>query len=297
LHLPSVPERIFALFADVADERPRVRAMLRDAGLHEHAMAPFSGALLHKIELPDEEAAQRLLIAAAAQGLKPPSIQRYIDPTAKELAAAPLLLVRALGPGTSRRHPCDGTAYDDSHACPQCGAGLVQTSPFLVRNTELPKSYLAAGVADDLLLHESVAGTIASAGLTGMTLRPALDRSRVPVPWVQVVVEATMPPMLASSRGMIRGRASGERPCARCGRDGWFNTTSDPFVPAYPRAALATMPDAAWTFERFSTGAWANPIHGKRSLASRCLIMSARAYRALQPLKLRGVRWSPVRVE
>jgi hypothetical protein len=293
-----MPERIYAIFANISDERERVRRMFRDAGLFEQLARPSSApALLHKIELPNEEVARRLTVAAAANGLEAPSIHRYMDPTPKELAAAPLLFLRAGGPGTDRGHPRDDTSYDESDACPQCGAGLVQTSPFRVRKTELPKSFLAAGVADDLLLHESVAGTVVSAGLRGMTLRPVLDPSGAAIPWFQVVVEATLPPMLASSRGMIRGRAGGERPCVRCGRDGWFDTTADPFVPSYSRTALDTMPDAAWTFELFGTGAWADPTDGKRRLASRRLIVRPGVYAALKPLKLRGVRWLPVRVE
>ena len=293
-----MPERIYALFSNVPAERERVQRMLRDAGLFGAlGKVPDPAALLHKIELPSEEAAQRLLIAAAAQGLEPPSIHRYVEPTKKELAAAPLLLLRALGPGTIRPHPREGTSYDDSAACPRCGAGVRQTSPLRVRKTELPKSYLAAGIADDLLLHESVAGTIASAGLRGITLRPVLDTSGATIPWFQIVVETTMPPMLAGSRGMIRGRAGAERPCARCGRDGWFNTTADAFVPVYQRSVLDTMPDAAWTYELFGTGAWAEPVNGKRWLASRCLIVRPRVYTAWHPLKLRGVRWLLVGVQ
>lgn len=296
-----MPERIFAIFSNISSERDRLRLAFRDAGMFDQ-LARLTGpasssGLLHKIELPNENVARRLMIAAAAHGLAAPLMQRYIDPTAKELAAAPLLYLRALGPGTDRPHPRDGTTYDDSNACPSCGAGMMQTSPFLVRKTELPKSYLAAGVADDLLLHESVAGAIASAALCGMTLRPVLDPSGAATPWFQIVVEATLPSMLASSRGMIRGRAGAERPCARCGRDGWFDTTDDPFIPAYSRSVLDTMPDAAWTFELFGTGAWAEPIHGKRWLASRRLIVRPRVYAALKRLKLRGVRWLPVRVE
>jgi len=292
-----MPVRIVAIFAAPPAERERVQRILRDAGLFGQLATPPSGDILRRIELPDEEAAQRLTFAASAHGVKPPSIHRYMDPTAKELAAAPLLYVRALGPGIGRGHPRDGTSYDDSDACRSCGAGLAQTSPLRVRKTELPKAPLAAGIGDELLLHESVAGVVQSTGMRGVTLRPVLDPSGAPISWYQLVVEQTMPPMLASARGLIRGRAGAERPCARCGRDGWFDTVHEPFIPSYARAMIDTMPDAAWTFELFGTGAWAEPIHGKRSLASRRLIVRPGVYAALKPLKLRGLKWFPVRVE
>ena len=95
---------------------------------------------------------------------------------------------------------------------------------------------------------------------------------------------------------MIRGRAGAERPCARCGRDGWFDTTADPFIPSYAPSVLDTMPDVAWTFELFGTGAWATPLHCRRSLARRRLIVRPRVHAALKPLKLRGLHWFPVRV-
>jgi hypothetical protein len=253
--------------------------------------------LLYKIELPNDEAAQRLCFAAKANGVDTPIIQRYLDPTKKELAAAPLLCLSIGGPGTERAHPRDGTTYDDSDACPECGAGLRQTSPLRMRKTELPKSYLATGAADELLVHDSVAQVMTAARLRGVTLRPALAHDGGEIPWQQVVVEETMPPMLATSRGMIRGRAGAERPCSRCGRDGWFGTTSDPFIPAYPRSALQAMPDLAWTYEQFGTGAWGTPVHGKRWLARRRLIARPSVYALLKPLKVRGVRWTPVRVE
>jgi hypothetical protein len=295
--LAPMPEKIRALFAALEEERERVQKMFLDAGMIDQLMEPAPSGPLYVVPLPNEEAAQRLQFAARANGLKAPDIQRWFDPTAKELAAAPLLYVRALGPATDRYHPREGTMYDDSAACPQCGAGLVQTSPFKMRKTELPKSYLAAGVCDDLVLHESVATIFEAAGLRGVRLREMLDRDDAPIPWRQVVVEETMPPMLATSRGMIRGRGRGEAPCGRCGRDGWFSTQADPFIPAYPRSVLDTMPDAAWTYELFSTGAWADPIHGKRLLARRVLIVRPSIYKLLKPLKVRGVRWSPVRVD
>jgi hypothetical protein len=292
-----MPERIRAIFAHVEAERESVQKMFLDAGLIDQLVAPPPTGLLYTIELPNEEAAQRLTFAARANGLQPPGIQRYLDPTAKELAAAPLLHVRAGGPGTERGHPRAGTEYDESRACPHCGAGLRQVSPFRVRKSELPKSFLVTGVADDLVVHESVAEVVGGAGLRGVSFREVLDDKGRPIPWRQLVVEQTLPSMLASSRGMIRGRSGAERPCPRCGRDGWFGTTSDPFVPGYARSVLDGMPDVAWTFELFSTGAWAEPIHGKRSLAQRRLIVRPAVYALLKPLKVRGLRWFPARVE
>jgi hypothetical protein len=291
-----MPERIIALFGNVPEERERVQRMFLEAGLVDELVAPPPEGL-YEIELSGEDALQRLVFAAGAHGLKPPLIRRYLDPTAKELAQASLLYLRVGGTGTERRHPRADVLYDDSRACPQCGAGLAQASPFKVRKTELPKLALATGAADDLLLHESVATVVAAAGLRGIGWREVLDPKGAPIPWRQMVVEETMPPMLMTSRGMIRGRTGAEGPCARCGRDGWFDAMSDPFIPAYPRSVLDTMPDAAWAYELFSTGAWAEPIHGRRSLASRRLIVRPRLYALLKPLKLRAARWTPVRVE
>jgi hypothetical protein len=57
------------------------------------------------------------------------------------------------------------------------------------------------------------------------------------------------------------------------------------------------MPDAAWTVELCATGAWAEPVHGKRWLARQRMIVRPRVYAALKPLEVRGVRWFPASVE
>src|SRR5687767_15764525 len=124
-----MPERIFALFGLRAEQREQVQRMFLDAGMIERLVEDEPPLGFYKIELPNDEAAQRLCFAARANGLESPTIQRYLDPTAKELAAAPLLYLRVHGPGTVRHHPRADTSYDDSDACPQCGAGLRQTSP------------------------------------------------------------------------------------------------------------------------------------------------------------------------
>ena len=292
-----MPERIFALFANTPDQRERIQQMFLDAGMIDELVQPAPASLLYKVELHSEEVAARLSLAALANGVQPPLIQRFLDPTAKELAAAELLYMSVGGKGTERGHPRDGTSYDERSACKQCGAGLIQETPFRVRKTELPKSALVTGIADDVIMHDTIADLVAKEGLAGIGFREVLDQAGAPIPWRQLTVEQVMPSMLASARGFVRGRSGAERPCTLCGRDGWFDTTNDPFIPAYPRTVLETMPDVAWMHELFSTGAWQSPIHGKRSLARRRLIVRPRFYQLLKSLKVRGLRFSPVRVE
>ena len=71
---------------------------------------------------------------------------------------------------------------------------------------------------------------------------------------------------------------------------------AEPFLPAYPASALDATPDFSRTAERFGTGHWANPIHGRRSVASRRLIVRPAVYEFFRARKVRGVRFTPVAV-
>lgn len=291
-----MPERIYALYHYVGDDVAQAQQMFLDAGLLDVVVSPERLSGFQKLALPNEAVVQRLTFAAAANSLKPPTIRRYLEPTKKELRAAPLLYVMVAEHHSSDGHPRGGTTYDAANACAQCGAGLRQTSPLRLRPKEIPKKGLVAGVGDEFLLHESVAAVLAAAHLRGVSLTPVLDATGAALPWRQLAVEQQMPLMSLGTRGVIRGRTSGEQPCARCGSDGHFDTGEDPFIPAYDAALLLTVPDAAWTAERFGSGAWGEPVHGKRWLADRRLIVRPAVYTVLEPLKLRGLRWSPVRV-
>lgn len=292
-----MPERIYAFFPCVADQREAVQRMFLDAGLLDQLVEPSPALGLYRIRMPDDDAALRLTVAAGLHGIQQLSIHRHWEPSRKELAAAPLLVMRAGGPGAvpHRGHPRKGTSYDESEACPECGAGLRQTSPLVVLKTELPRAAHAAGIGDEVLFRDEAAATLEAAGLAGVSFREVREKSGAILPWRQLVVTATLPPMLAATRGMIRGRVSMERPCSTCGRDGWFDTPHDPFIPAYDGAATAAMPDAAWTHERWGTGAWATPVHGKRRLAERRLIVRPVVYATLTALRIRGLRFGLAR--
>jgi hypothetical protein len=147
-----------------------------------------------------------------------------------------------------------------------------------------------------VLVHESLASEMCKARLTGVSFEPVLNASGEPLPWRQLVVEHTMPPMTLATRGVVRGRGSTEGPCARCGCDGYFDSGADPFVPAYDASALEDLPDFALTAERFGTGAWGAAAHGQRHLASRRIIVRSCVYAFFRERKVRGVRFTPVAV-
>ena len=54
--------------------------------------------------------------------------------------------------------------------------------------------------------------------------------------------------------------------------------------------------DFARTAERFGTGHWEEPVRGKRSLASRRMIVRPSVYAFFRSRKIRGVRFTPVTV-
>src|SRR5207253_3805449 len=273
-----MPELIFAIYHYLSEEAERAEQMFLDAGLLDVALSVERLTGFHKVQLSSEDVVQRLKLAALAQGIKMPGIQRVLHPTKKELRAAPLLYLRAAEHHSPNGHPRKGTTYDESATCAQCGAGLRQTSPLRLGKGEVPKTSTSAGVGDEFIFHQSVVTVLSAAHLRGIHFLPVLDASEAELPWRQLVVEHDMPPMSLGTRGLIRGRAGGEQPCAQCGRDGYFDTAEDPFVPVYAASVLFVMPDAAWTAERFGTGAWGSPVHGKRWLAERRLIVRPAVY-------------------
>jgi hypothetical protein len=293
----AVPEKIFVLYNYTDAEREQAQHMFLDAGLLDVVVTPQLLTGHHKLELRDDDAARRLRIAARLHGLREPHIQRILHPTERELRAAKLLYMHVWIHNAPNGHPRDGTSYDEADACPECGDGLRQISPLRLKPKEVPKpGALLGGIRDQVLVHDSLASEICRAKLTGTRFEPVLDASGEPLPWRQLAVENTMPPMTLATRGVVRGRGSAEGPCARCGCDGYFDSGADPFVPAYDAAALDNLPDFSVTAERFGTGAWRSAPHGQRRLANRRIIVRPSVYTFFRERKVRGVRFTPVAV-
>jgi hypothetical protein len=193
-------------------------------------------------------------------------------------------------------HPRPGVEYDDSNACSECGDGLRQISPLVISGKEIPKSGPVGSIDDDVLIHDALAAEMEAAGLTGITMGEVVDVHGHRLPWRQLLIDQAMPPMLAATRGLVRGRGGEEAPCRTCSCDGWFDAVAEPFVPAYVGESVVGNPDFSRTSERFGTGHWAGAVHGKRSLASRRIIVRPAVYAFFRSRKIRGVRFTPVTV-
>lgn len=291
-----MPEKIYVTYNYLPAQRARAQQMFLEAGLLDIVVDPALLTGHHKLPVPNEETVAKLGLAARLQELRAPSVHRVFEATARELSAARLLHMFVWIHHSHQGHPRPEVEYDEAAACPGCGAGLKQLSPLVLATKEIPKSGVLGSVDDEVLVHDSLAEDMQTANLTGFRLAEVLDQQGCRLPWKQLMIDSAMPPMIAAARGLVRGRTGPEAPCARCASDGWFDSVSEPFLPAYVGESLLEIPDFARTAERFGTGNWANPVHGKRSLASRRLIVRPVVYAFFRARKIRGVRFTPVTV-
>ncbi|XXF78577.1 hypothetical protein P2318_02120 [Myxococcaceae bacterium GXIMD 01537] len=87
-----------------------------------------------------------------------------------------------------------GTRYDESTACPHCGAGAVQASELALDLRRIPKKAdIARTIADELVVSARLSEALRSRGITGADFRPvkqAGTKGRVSQDWFQLVVTA-----------------------------------------------------------------------------------------------------------
>jgi hypothetical protein len=63
-----MPERIFALFANVADQRERIQKMFLDAGMIDELVQPAPASLLYKVELRSWARPELLYVSVGGKG-------------------------------------------------------------------------------------------------------------------------------------------------------------------------------------------------------------------------------------
>jgi hypothetical protein len=72
-----------------------------------------------------------------------------------------------------------GTVYDDSTACPHCGAGRTQVSDLILDLRKAPRNRdLACTIADEWIVSQRLAELLVDAEMTGFELRPVRHKER-----------------------------------------------------------------------------------------------------------------------
>jgi hypothetical protein len=99
-----------------------------------------------------------------------------------------------------------GTLYDDSRACPHCGAGAPQTSELRLDVGRIPKSRdLAVTPGAEFVVSARLAKAMRARRITGYELRPVLSRGGKPTDaWHQLIIpsataEAAPPALFGNS--------------------------------------------------------------------------------------------------
>lgn len=72
-----------------------------------------------------------------------------------------------------------GTVYDESTACPLCGAGRTQVSDLILDLRKTPKNKdIACTIADEWIVSQRLAELLVDTGMTGFELRPVRHKAR-----------------------------------------------------------------------------------------------------------------------
>ncbi|MGO9768276.1 MAG: hypothetical protein ACLPSW_01755 [Roseiarcus sp.] len=72
-----------------------------------------------------------------------------------------------------------GTNYDETSACPKCGAGAVQTNDLRLDFRKIPRGKdIAVTIANELIISQRLAELLTDAGATGFSLRPTRHKAR-----------------------------------------------------------------------------------------------------------------------
>ncbi|HEX8436047.1 hypothetical protein [Archangium sp.] len=129
------------------------------------------------------------------------SISRHYTP--KEIQAAELFSLRP----RAIFEPCGemcGTEYDESEACPLCGAGARQSTALHLEPESIPKRDLSFTIAREIVVSSRLAQALQAHGMTGAAFLPVRDPTgRLLENWRQLTITSApvdiVPPTLVGS--------------------------------------------------------------------------------------------------
>jgi hypothetical protein len=129
-----------------------------------------------------------------------------------------------------------GTEYDESVACPQCGAGARQVSDLVLDLRRAPKGAdLARTIADEFIVSTRLAEEMKARCISGVEFRPvkqAGKKDTVSSAWLQLVVSAKPVEMVAPTATGVDPFDRDEQGAFRCPRGdlAGLNLLSELFV-------------------------------------------------------------------
>lgn len=170
--------------------------------------------------------------------------------TEEELDNAPL--VHMDGDGWLDMMPMSEGA-DMRGACPSCGAGARQTSPFLVFYEQLKNLEGRRAIptfTGGFLVDDRLAEDLENLGVTGLSFRSVYavmeDKRQVKLGWREVCAKRTLPRFAPSVTQRYRGEL-----CPSCERSGYKAVEGERLRFAYRREDLAEIDDVNYTWEWF----------------------------------------------
>lgn len=244
----------------------------------------------------DDPQLELLLCTLRAEGIKWSERIEHIYSDA-ELRSFPLLVL-----GVNRKEidpygPSHGTTYDLSNACPQCGSGAVQTSPFYAPAKSFPKSGMICYASTEVFAAEALADGLRRAETTGLELRQVQSsRDNVPLPWWQMIPRSTMPKMSGNTKGITRSEKP--PPCPVCQRDGHYHTVKEPMEIIYNSTdvLLDSLPDVVQTWECFGVSGIDRENFRRSRFAAPAILVKPRVFDIFRKLKGKHAHFAPVRI-
>jgi hypothetical protein len=113
-------------------------------------------------------------------------ISRHYTP--EELQTAELLLLHPRGLFEPCGEMC-GTRYDESAACPRCGAGARQVTDLHLEPESIPRRDLSFTIAGEVVISKRLAEALQAHGITGAAFAPVRAPSGQPLEdWRQLIV-------------------------------------------------------------------------------------------------------------
>ncbi|MDI1429579.1 hypothetical protein [Polyangium sorediatum] len=195
--------------------------------------------------------------------------------------------------------PRFGTDYDLSNACPACGAGMRQTSAYVLDGADAESmgklgTFRAVDSYSDILVDHRLAETLEGAGLSGLSFQSVYarqeDMRQIKLPWRQMWASHTLPPMSRRSTGV-----SWDRVCKSCGHSKVEMTHPGPLRVAYRAQDLIGAKDVNRMWEHFGLARWNGDLK-TAVLSQPKFLVTPKVWRIFRDAGVTGFQWLPIRV-